>query len=163
MEEILYKPIGIIHTPFKEAKGVPKQPIAGKDVEGAIEMRPEYIGGLKDLEGFSHIILIYHFHLSVGYSLHVKPFMHNKFRGVFATRAPKRPNPIGMSIVRLIKVEGGTIYFKNVDIIDGTPLLDIKPYIPEDRQRAERIGWISERVNKHRRQSVRIQDKKFQS
>jgi tRNA-Thr(GGU) m(6)t(6)A37 methyltransferase TsaA len=151
MEEILYRPIGVIHTPYKGTEGVPHQPGGGKDVEGTIEMRPEYIAGLKDIEGFSHIILVYHFHLSVGYSLHVKPFMHDKFRGLFATRSPKRPNPIGISIVGLVRVEGGTIYFRNVDIVDGTPLLDIKPYIPEDRQRVERIGWLSERAHMHRR------------
>lgn len=145
MEEIIYKPIGIIHTPFKEIKGMPNQPTAAKDVEGIVEIQPEYIEGLKDIEGFSHIILVYHFHLSVGYSLMVKPFMHDHFRGVFATRSPKRPNPIGVSVVRLVKVEGGTIYVKDLDIVDGTPLLDIKPYIPDDSQRVERIGWLSER------------------
>jgi tRNA-Thr(GGU) m(6)t(6)A37 methyltransferase TsaA len=145
MEEIIYKPIGIIHTPFKEIKGMPNQPTAAKDVEGIVEIQPEYIEGLKDIGGFSHIILVYHFHLSVGYSLKVRPFMHDHFRGVFATRSPKRPNPIGVSVVRLVKVEEGTIYVKDVDIVDGTPLLDIKPYIPDDSQRVERIGWLSER------------------
>lgn len=145
MEEIIYKPIGIIHTPFKEIKGMPNQPTAAKDVEGIVEIQPEYIEGLKDIGGFSHIILVYHFHLSVGYSLKVRPFMHDHFRGVFATRSPKRPNPIGVSVVRLVKVEEGTIYVKDVDIVDGTPLLDLKPYIPDDSQRVERIGWLSER------------------
>jgi tRNA-Thr(GGU) m(6)t(6)A37 methyltransferase TsaA len=145
MEEIIYEPIGIIHTPFKEIKGMPNQPTAAKDVEGIVEIQPEYIEGLKDIGGFSHIILVYHFHLSVGYSLKVRPFMHDHFRGVFATRSPKRPNPIGVSVVRFVKVEEGTIYVKDVDIVDGTPLLDIKPYIPDDSQRVERIGWLSER------------------
>jgi tRNA-Thr(GGU) m(6)t(6)A37 methyltransferase TsaA len=124
---------------------MPNQPTAAKDVEGIVEIQPEYIEGLKDIGGFSHIILVYHFHLSVGYSLKVRPFMHDHFRGVFATRSPKRPNPIGVSVVRLVKVEEGTIYVKDVDIVDGTPLLDIKPYIPDDSQRVERIGWLSER------------------
>lgn len=146
MEEIIYKPIGIIRTPFKGVKGTPNQPAAGKDVEGIIEIQPEYTEGLKDIEGFSHIILIYHFHLSVGYSLRIKPFKHDHFRGVFATRSPKRPNPIGISVVRLLKVEGRTIYVKDVDIVDGTPLLDIKPYIPDDCKEVERIGWLSERA-----------------
>ena len=146
MKKIIYKPIGIIHTPFKDTKGTPNQPTAAKNVGGFIEIQPEYMEGLNDLEGFSHLILIYHFHLSVGYSLKVKPFMHNHFRGVFATRSPKRPNPIGMSIVRLVKVEGARIYVKGLDIVDGTPILDIKPYIADDRQKAEQIGWLSERA-----------------
>ena len=146
MEEIIYKPIGIIHTLFKSIKGTPNQPTAGKNVEGIIEIQPEYIEGLDDIGGFSHIILIYHFHLSVGYSLRIKPFKHDHLRGVFATRSPRRPNPIGMSIVRLVKVEGGTIYIKDLDIVDGSPLLDIKPYIPDDSQKAERVGWLSERA-----------------
>jgi tRNA-Thr(GGU) m(6)t(6)A37 methyltransferase TsaA len=149
MEDITYKPIGIIHTPFRGIKGTPNQPTAGKDVEAIIEIQPEYTEGLKDIEGFSHIILIYHFHLSVDYSLKVKPFMHDHFRGVFATRSPKRPNAIGISVVRLLKVEGRKIHVKDVDIVDGTPLLDIKPYIPDDCQKVERIiGWLSERVSK---------------
>ena len=158
MEGIIYKPIGIIHTPFKHLKGMPNQPTAGKDVKGVIEIRPEYIEGLKDIEGFSHIILIYHFHLSVGYSLRVKPFMDDHLRGVFATRSPKRPNPIGISVVRLVKVERGAIYVKNVDIVDGTPLLDIKPYIPDDSQKAEQIGWLSERAGKVRKKNTRIDE-----
>jgi tRNA-Thr(GGU) m(6)t(6)A37 methyltransferase TsaA len=145
MKKIIYKPIGIIHTPFKTTQGVPNQPTAGKNVEGFIEIFPEYIEGLHDLEGFSHLILIYHFHLSVGYALRVKPFMHDRLRGVFATRSPRRPNPIGMSVVRLTKVTERRIYVKGLDIVDGTPVLDVKPYIPDDRQKVERIGWLSER------------------
>ena len=149
MEEIRYKPIGIIHSPFKDIKGMPIQPTGAEGVAGTIEMRPEFIEGLKDLEGFSHIILIYHFHQSEGYTLSVKPFLDNNQHGVFATRAPRRPNPIGISAVKLIKVEGRTLHVENVDIVDGTPLLDIKPYVPEfDIQRAERTGWLSEKAGK---------------
>jgi tRNA-Thr(GGU) m(6)t(6)A37 methyltransferase TsaA len=155
MEEIIYKPIGIIHTPFKETKGMPNQPTAGKNVEGIIEIQPEYIEGLDDIEGFSHIILIYHFHFSAGYTLKVKPFMHDRFRGVFATRSPRRPNPIGISVVRLVKVKEGRIYVKDLDIVDGTPLLDIKPYIPDDSRKVERIGWLSERANQVRKKMHR--------
>ncbi len=144
-EEIVYKPIGIIHTPFKGIDGTPHQPTAGKNVEGVIEIQPDYAEGLSDLEGFSHIILIYHFHLSVDYSLKIKPFRHDHIRGVFATRSPRRPNPIGMSIVRLVKIDREKIYIKDIDVVDGTPLLDIKPYIPDDNRRALRIGWLSER------------------
>ena len=110
---------------------------------------PKYTEGLNDLEGFSHIILLYHFHRSEGYALTVKPFLDDAMRGVFATRAPKRPNPIGFSIVRLVKVEDRTLSIEGVDIIDGTPLLDIKPYVPEfDGPKAERTGWLSGKAEK---------------
>jgi len=146
---IKYKPIGFIHTPFKEPKGVPIQPVAGKDIEGKVEILPDYVEGLKDLEGFSHIILIYHLHLSKKASLLVKPYMDEKLRGVFATRAPSRPNPIGLSIVRLVKIKGNMIYIKDVDIVDDTPLLDIKPYVPEfDLREVNRIGWLEKNIYK---------------
>jgi len=149
MREIIYKPIGIIHSLFKDVKGMPIQTTAAQGIAGTIEIEPDYAGGLKDIEGFSHIILVYHFHLSEGYSLEVRPFMDDHLRGVFATRAPRRPNPIGLSVVRLVKVEGSTLHIEDVDIADGTPLLDIKPYVPEfDVQDAERIGWLSKKANK---------------
>jgi len=146
---IKYKPIGFIHTPFKEPKGVPIQPVAGEDIEGKVEILPDYVEGLKDLEGFSHIILIYHLHLSKKPSLLVKPYMDEKLRGVFATRAPSRPNPIGLSIVRLVKIKGNMVYIKDVDIVDGTPLLDIKPYVPEfDLREVNKIGWLEKNIYK---------------
>ena len=149
MKAIRYKSIGVIHTPFKDIKGMPIQPMGARGIQGIVQIEPEYVQGVQDLEGFSHLILIYHFHLSEGYSLQVKPFMDDVLHGVFATRAPKRPNPIGISIVKLIKVEGGTLHIEDVDIVDGTPLLDIKPYVPEfDSQKAERIGWLSKNVGK---------------
>jgi len=129
--KITYRPIGIIHSPFKEPKGTPIQPKAAKGIEGTIELFPEYQRGLKDIEGFSHIILIYHFHLSTKYTLEVKPYMDDKLHGLFATRAPARPNPIGLSVVRLTEVKGNSLYIKGVDIVDGTPLLDIKPFVSE--------------------------------
>src|SRR4030042_3066057 len=148
MKKIVYEPIGIIHSPFKDIKGMPIQPTGAKGIAGTIEIHPEFAEGLKDLEGFSHIILIYHFHLSKGYSLKVKPFMDENLRGVFATRAPKRPNPIGISVVRLRKIEGNILNIEDVDIVDGTPLLDIKPYVPEfDVQEVEKIGWLSQKAN----------------
>ena len=149
MDEIRYKPIGIIHSPFKEPKGTPIQPTAAKGVDGAVEVFPEYVEGLKDLDGFSHIILIYHLHLSRKFSLKVKPFMDDQIRGVFSTRAPSRPNPIGISVVRLIKIEKNILHIRDVDIIDGTPLLDIKPYVPEfDVRVVDKIGWLERNVNK---------------
>jgi len=150
-DQIIYRPIGFIHSPFKEAKKMPIQPTASKGIEGTIEINPEHKDGLKDLDGFSHIILLYHFHLSKGFSLEVIPFLDDTKRGVFATRAPRRPNPIGLSIVRLVAVEENRLNIRNVDVVDGTPLLDIKPYVPEfDDQKAEKIGWLSDKIDKIR-------------
>jgi len=147
--EIIYRPIGVIRTPFKSPVGVPIQPSAGKGIRGLIEIFPEYVEGLKDLEGFSHIILIYHFHLVKRFSLKIIPYMDKEYRGVFATRAPARPNPIGISVVRLVKIEENKLYIEDVDIVDGTPLLDIKPYVPEFDYRPEvKIGWLEKRVKK---------------
>lgn len=147
--EIKYRPIGIIRSPFKSKEGTPIQPKAAKGVKGTVEVFEEFKEGLKDLDGFSHIILIYHFHLSKKYSLLVKPYMDDNLHGVFATRAPARPNNIGISVVKLLKIEGNKVYVENVDIIDGTPLLDIKPYVPEfEADEDVRKGWLEENVKK---------------
>ena len=147
MSEIVLNPIGIIHSPFKDTKGMPIQPSAAKGIKGTIVMQQDYVKGLKDLDGFSHIILLYYFHLSVGYSLIVKPFLDDKLHGVFATRAPKRPNPLGISVIRLLDVQGNTLFIEDVDIVDGTPLLDIKPYVPEfDGIQTATIGWLSDKI-----------------
>jgi tRNA-Thr(GGU) m(6)t(6)A37 methyltransferase TsaA len=148
MNEIKYKPIGVIHSPFKEPMGTPIQPAGRKGIDGMVEVFPEYAEGLKDLEGFSHIILIFHLHLSQGFSLKVKPFMDNEIRGVFATRAPRRPNPIGISVVHLVKVEKNILHIQDIDMVDGTPLLDIKPYVPEFEIKAVKIGWLEKNVHK---------------
>ena len=149
MNEIKYKPIGVIHSPFKEPRGTPIQPAGAKDTKGIVEIFPEYAEGLKDIEGFSHIILLYHFHLSKGSTLIAKPFMDNQTHGVFAMRGPSRPNPIGISVVRLAKVEGKMLHIRDVDIVDGTPLLDVKPYVPEfDIREVEGIGWLEKNVDK---------------
>lgn len=149
MEKITYNPIGVIHSPFKDIKGMPIQPAAAKGTAGTIEIKPEYIDGLQNIEGFSHIILIYHFHLSKGYSLKVKPFLDENLRGVFATRAPRRPNPIGISAVKLVKAEGTVLYIEDIDIADGTPLLDIKPYVPEfDASGKKKLGWLSKKTDR---------------
>jgi len=148
MNNIRYKPIGVIHSPFKEPKGTPIQPAGAKGIEGTVEIFPEYAEGLKDIEGFSHIILLYHFHLSRGAALIVKPYMDSEAHGVFAMRGPSRPNPLGMSVVRLVRVEGNTLHIQDVDIVDGTPLLDIKPYVPGfDMREVHRIGWLEKRVH----------------
>jgi tRNA-Thr(GGU) m(6)t(6)A37 methyltransferase TsaA len=141
--KIQYTPIGIIHSPFSEPEGMPIQPTAAKSIKGTVEVFKAFQRGLKDLDGFSHVILLYHFHRSHGFSLHVVPFMDSKLRGLFATRAPKRPNPIGLSVVRLDKIKGSVLHIRNVDILDGTPLLDIKPYVPKfDAPMKVRIGWL---------------------
>lgn len=149
MKEIRYSPIGVVHSPFTDVKGMPIQTKAAKGIEGRVELKPEYEDGLKDLEGFSHIILLYHFHYCRGYTLNVQPFMDDHMRGVFATRAPQRPNAIGISVVKLIEVRGCTLFVEDIDIVDGTPLLDIKPYVPEfDAHAVERKGWLHNRVGK---------------
>lgn len=144
MEQVIYKPIGVVHSPYDEPKGVPIQPSDRREVKGRIDVNPEYAAGLKDLEGFSHIILLYHMHLSEGYDLEVVPFLDDKKRGLFATRAPRRPNPIGLSVVKLQKIEGASLHVSGLDIVDGTPLLDIKPYVPGFTRAEEiRVGWLT--------------------
>jgi len=143
MVNISYQPIGIIHSPFVGIYDVPIQPTAARGIRGTVEVFAPFAAGLKDLDGFSHIFLLYHFHLVTQVRLSVVPFLDNKPRGVLATRAPTRPNPIGLSVVRLSGVEGLVLHIEDVDIVDGTPLLDIKPYVPEfDHCSAERVGWL---------------------
>ena len=149
MNEIKYKPIGVVHSPHKEPKGTPIQPAAAKGIIATVEVFPEYVEGLKDLEGFSHVILIYHFHLSKGASLSVKPYLDTEAHGVFAMRGPSRPNPIGISAVGLVGVDDNMLRVEGVDIVDGTPLLDIKPYVPEfDVREVEGIGWLEKNVGR---------------
>ena len=139
----------MVHSPFKKPEGTPIQPSAASQDEGRVEVFPEYAAGLKDLDGFSHIILLYDFHLSKEASLEVKPFLDDQPRGVFATRAPTRPNPIGISVVHLVKIEGNILHVRGLDILDGTPLLDIKPYVPEfDVRGVESIGWLESRIRR---------------
>ena len=147
--QIIFKPIGIIHSPFAKPEGTPIQPSAARDVEGIIEVFPEYQKGLKDIGGFSHLIILYNFHLIKKFSLEVIPFMDKVPRGLFATRAPSRPNPIGLSVVRLEKLSGNKLHVKDIDIVDGTPLLDIKPFVGEfDRRDDFRKGWLDKNIRK---------------
>ncbi len=149
MREIRYQPIGTIYSPFETPEGTPIQPLAAKGVVGRVELDPAYTEGLKDVGGFSHIMLVYHFHLSKRPSLTVRPYLDHRLRGVFATRSPSRPNPIGVSVVRLIRVEGCTLHVRDLDIVNGTPLLDIKPYVPEfDVNEPVRIGWLEGLIEK---------------
>ncbi len=140
---ITYTPIGIIHSPFHDPSGMPIQPPGARGIRGTVEIFPPYRDGLRDLEGFSRVTLIYHFHRSRPGPLIVRPYLDSTDRGVFATRAPTRPNPIGISIVRLISVHGGILTVEDLDIIDGTPLLDVKPYVPAfDAYPDEAAGWL---------------------
>ena len=140
---ITFNEIGIIRSPHKEREGAPIQPGGAADFEGSVEVFPEFQEGLSDLDGFERIILLYHFHLSEGYNLMAKPFLDDTPRGLFSTRAPKRPNQIGISIVRVLGVEENIIHVKGIDIVDRTPLIDIKPYVPKfDAFPDSRAGWF---------------------
>lgn len=145
--DIVYHPIGVIRSPFTETAGMPIQPRAAGQTAGAVEVDPRYREGLADLEGFSHVILLYHFHRAAACRLCVTPFLDAQPRGVFATRAPTRPNPIGISVVRLERVEGATLHVEGIDVLDGTPLLDIKPHVPDfAAPGALRLGWLTDRM-----------------
>ena len=158
--DIHYSPIGIVHSPFDEVAGMPIQPAAAIGVKGTIVLNPGLTEGLRDLDGFSHIILLYHFHRTTGYALQVTPFLDTQTHGVFATRAPRRPNAIGFSVVRLVEIAGNELAIENVDLLDGTPLLDIKPYIPEmDTHSSERAGWFE---NARERLKTARADQRFQ-
>lgn len=144
MIEYNFSPIGMIHTPFKNTKNMPIQPTGAKNVQGSVTVFDAFSEGLTDIEGFSHIILLYYFHCSDGYKLTVKPFLDDTLHGLFATRAPRRPNPIGLSIVQLLRREDNILHVAGLDVVDGTPLLDIKPYVPAfDTPTETRIGWMT--------------------
>jgi tRNA-Thr(GGU) m(6)t(6)A37 methyltransferase TsaA len=149
--------IGVIHTPHKQADGTPIQSAFAEGIEGVVEIFEPYVAGLKDLEGFERIWLIYWFDRSADWKPLVKPYMDTQQRGVFATRAPARPNPIGLSPVKLERIEGNKLYIRDVDMLDGTPLLDIKPYSPMfDRFDVSRSGWMD-----HVKDARKIADERF--
>lgn len=155
---ITYRSIGVVRSSFAEPKGMPIQPTGDASAPGVVELRPEFAEGVRDLDGFSHIILLYHMHDVGKVSLTVIPFLADQPRGVFATRAPARPNPIGMSILKLTRVEGCLLYLANLDILDGTPVLDVKPYVPDfDRPRSVRVGWLE--GARHRARSVKSDER----
>jgi len=159
MESFSLKPIGVLHTPFTEPKGTPIQPGRSGGARGTVEVYRDYVPGLTDLDRFSHITLLYLFHLSTGFKLMVTPYLDDQERGLFATRAPRRPNPIGLSVVKLEKIEGNILRITNVDMIDGTPLLDIKPYVREfDAAEEFRIGWLEDKVS---RKDRKVADERF--
>ena len=143
--DIVMRPIGVIHSPFSALQGVPIQASRSR-AQGIVELYPEFEAGLADIEGFSHIHLLYALHKSSGYSLWVRPFLDDRERGLFATRHPRRPNPLGISIVRLISRKENRLNVQGLDILDQTPLLDIKPYLPEfDIRNDVRSGWYTTR------------------
>ena len=154
--EFVFKPIGVLKTPYKSKTGVPIQGSLTPDSEGVAEIFEEFEAGLKDIEGFSNLILIYVFHGSVGYKLVCEPYMEDRLHGVFAMRAPNRPNPIGFSVVRLQRREGRTLYLSELDMLDKTPILDIKPFVPRfDHRSGARVGWMERTLGKgdHRKVS----------
>jgi tRNA (adenine37-N6)-methyltransferase len=146
MKTISYHPIGILHTPFLDLQGMPIQPSGTSSAPGTAEIFAEYAAGLKDLDGFSHVILLYHLHAVRRVDLAPVPFLDTQPRGVFATRSPVRPNPIGLSVVRLLRVEGSLLFLEALDMLDGTPLLDVKPYVPAFDRPAGRVrtGWLAQ-------------------
>lgn len=149
MQEIVYTPIGIVYTSFATSAGMPIQTVAAQGTTGRIELDPAYAAGLKDIEDFSHLWLLTHLHQNNGYSLEVTPYLDTQPHGVFATRSPRRPNPLGLSLVRLNRVEGAVLHIEEVDLLDGTPLLDIKPYVgPFDQRTDTRMGWFTTQIHK---------------
>lgn len=155
---ITIKPVGIIHSSLKESQGSPIQPVFANDSEGVVEIYEPYREALKDLEGFERIWLIYWFHKVVEFRPLVKPYLDTVERGLFATRAPCRPNPIGMSPVSLLKIEDGKLHIADVDILDGTPLVDIKPYNSKfDKFEVQKNGWYDHISGKEG-----IADRRFQ-
>lgn len=156
--EMIVRPIGIVHTPFQESKGTPIQPRMADGQTGTVEVFPEYTEALQDLDGFDRIWLVCWLHRATTPQLRVKPYLDNKERGLFATRAPSRPNPIGISAVRLLGIDGNILQVADVDILDDTPLLDIKPYTPHfDCFEGVRSGWLDESDRKRRRADDRFQ------
>lgn len=159
-----FHPIGTIHSPFTEPAGMPIQPAGADDAAGTVVLEAAYAEGLRDLEGFSHVILIYHFHRSQGHELLVTPYLDDRVHGVFATRAPRRPNPIGLSVVRLTGREGAVLHVEGLDVLDGTPLLDVKPWVPDFVARGEvRTGWVAEARRAGRQARTHRSDDRFAS
>ena len=152
--EICFTPIGTIHSPFTAEEGMPIQG-GFSETSGTVELDEKYEDGLLDLDGFSHVVLLYHFHEAEGFDLQPEPYMEDQPHGVFATRAPRRPNPIGLSVVELTEVDGTTLAVEGIDVLDGTPLLDLKPFVPAFNGVTEaEIGWLADAIgNEDRRRA----------
>ena len=147
---IILKSIGQVHSPFQNREDIDPEKFAtstGFDlIEGELEIYDEFAEGLTDIEDFSHIIVIFGFHKAEGFKLLTTPYLDNTPRGVFATRSPHRPNPIGMSIVKIIERKNNTLRVSGLDMFEGTPILDIKPYTPRDQKKEIKIGWLSGKI-----------------
>ncbi len=150
--EILFRPIGLFHSPFKTREDVPRnrcfEPQGYNDVEGELEIFKEFEDGLQDVDGFSHIILLFAFHKSEIRSLTAHPLYDGRKRGVLSTRSPHRPNPLGATVLKLVQREGNVLKVRGVDMIEGTPILDIKPYTPRDLKTDAKFGWLEEFIPK---------------
>ena len=136
--------IGYVKSPYTETKKIPKGLGAKHDAEGILEILPEFDAGLTDIEGFSHLFVIWVFDRSEGFDLIARPPVDNRLHGLFATRSPRRPNPIGLSVVELIRRDGPQLHVRGVDMLDGTPILDIKPYLSSVSADKLRRGWLAE-------------------
>lgn len=160
METIVYHAIGIIHTPYKEIKNMPIQGRYNQFVDGRCELFKPYGKGLTNLDHFSHAILLYHFNRSETSDVITKPFLENEEHGIFAIRSPHRPNKIGISIVKILKIEENTLYFTEVDMLDGTPLIDIKPYVKHfDERQDVKSGWVDKHFqNNHLPEKLQIKE-----
>ncbi len=144
---ITLEPIGIIHSPYQKKEDIPIQGAFKPEGVEAIEIFEKYVEGLKDVEGFSHLLIIYFFHKLKDFSLMAKPFLEDKLHGIFAIRSPHRPNHLGVSVVKLIERKGNLLKIGEIDVFDGTPLLDIKPYVPQFDQRKDvKIGWLEKHI-----------------
>jgi len=143
MESVTMRPVGLVRSPFREASQIPKGPGAEHTAEGVLEILPELEVGLTDIEGFSHLVVVWVFHQAEGYELLGTPPSDDRPHGVFATRAPRRPNPIGLTVVELISREGTRLRVRGVDMVDGTPILDLKPYLSNVPEQKLRRGWLA--------------------
>jgi tRNA-Thr(GGU) m(6)t(6)A37 methyltransferase TsaA len=148
--EFEFKPIGIVHSPFKKIEDIDVRKFAdpqGFDqILGELEVFKEYEEGLQDTEGFSHLIVLYVFHKSEGYRLRTKPFLEERLRGVFSTRSPYRPNPLGLTVARVLNRDGNILKVSGIDMLDETPILDIKPYTSRDQKSSIRLGWLEDKL-----------------
>lgn len=138
------KPIGVVKGPYTQTKDIPKGTGAKHDAVGTLEISPDYEAGLTDVEGFSHLFVLWVFDRSDGFELLAMPPSDDRPHGVFATRSPKRPNPIGLTVVELLRREGRVLHVRGVDMLDGTPILDVKPYLSSVPENALRRGWLAE-------------------
>jgi len=150
--EFKLKPIGIVHSPFKKIEDIDSKKFADSggfdSIQGELELFKEFEDGLKDIDGFSHLVVLFAFHESEGYRLHTKPLLDDTLKGVFSTRSPNRPNPIGMTVVKVIERKGNALKVSGIDMIEGTPILDIKPYTSRDQKSSIKLGWLEQKMKK---------------